>query len=1066
MSGAVELPELQALLDTLRAASSSDPARRLPAAPGLLGELHAACNALLDRDQRRARALERVRAALAPIVGGDAGEGDVDALVAELAAELRGLTEVAVAVSRGELTRSAPGSARGELGALARGLDLLIAGLREATRKSGDQEWLSHLARLTRLLQGRRDPVELASLLLRELTPLVGAQLGLFYAVEGGEPDDAAPAVLRLLARWAAPAESAREVVRFGEGLVGQCAQEQRRIVLTDLPDGGPKIRAGFGDLSPRSVVVLPVACEGELKAVIELASLHDFGAVQLAFLDQVGESIGVVLHALAANARTERLLAQSQALAEELRDQQRELTATNRRLELQALALRASEERLRQQQDELQRTLRALEERSERLQQQNAEIERNSREIERAKRDLEERAQQLVLSSKYKSEFLANMSHELRTPLNSLLILAQLLADNPERNLDARQVEFARTIHRSGSELLALINDILDLSKIESGTLGVDIAETSLADLRGELERGFRAVAEARRLEFEIRVDPEAPAVMHTDPRRLLQVLKNLLANAFKFTDKGRVELRIEPAPDRPRGVVAFAVHDTGVGIPAHKQRIIFEAFHQADGTTSRRYGGTGLGLSISREIARLLGGEIEVRSTPGVGSTFTLLVPQTPEAVLGAGTALSRPPQPDEPAAAPAPPLDDDRERIVPGDRIFLIIEDDPTFARLLLDLARERGFRGLVALRGDDGLTLARDLRPDAIALDLHLHLPGLDGWTLLERLKRDARTRQIPVHLLSGTEVDPRAAHQGALAFLAKPVAREALAAALADIAVSVERPVRDLLVVEADPGQRDALVGLLADRDLVVTAVAGADEALALLRSRPCDCAVLDLDLPEAAGFELVRTIRGDERLRELPVIAYTRDAPGPAERAELGRAVGAFVVKSARSMKHLVDETALFLRRVEAELPRRREQSLARKADADPALAGKRVLVIDDDVRNIFAITSVLERQQMRVLYAEDGRRGLQILRDNPDVDVVLLDVAVPEMDGYEAMREIRKDPRFAGLPLIALTARAAPGDREKCLAAGASDHIARPIEPDHLLSLLRAWLHCPGAGE
>ncbi|MDC0670703.1 response regulator [Nannocystis radixulma] len=1056
----VEAPELRPLLDTLR---SLDPSRRLPVGePGLIGELYAACNDLLDQNRRLTRDLDRVRAEVAR-VGGITPADRVDSMVTALGAQLRALADVVVAVTEGDLTRAIPGDARGQFGALAHSIGLMIANLRDTTRKNNEQDWLkTNLARITRLLQGHRDRAQLAALVLRELTPLVRAQLGLFYLVEGGEPGDLEPPRLRLLSSWAVASEQARQVVRFGEGLVGQCALERRRILLTDVPDGYLKIGSGLGEASPRSVVVLPVAFEGELKAVVELASFHAFGDIHLAFLDQLTESIGIVLHTLAANIRTEQLLAQSQSLAEELRGQQRELTATNRRLEQQALALQASEERLRLQQEELQQTNRELEERSELLQQQNLEVERNNREIERAKLDLEERAQQLILSSKYKSEFLANMSHELRTPLNSLLILAQLLADNPEGNLEAKQVEFARTIHSAGSELLALINDILDLSKIESGTMGIDIDELMIESLRDQVERSFRPVAETRRLAFEIDVGADVPPVIYTDPRRLLQVLKNLLSNAFKFTDKGKVDLRIETVPDRqgrPGEVISFSVTDTGIGIPPHKQRIIFEAFQQADGTTSRRYGGTGLGLSISREIARLLGGEIVVRSAPGAGSTFTLLIPQTPEAVLGTATSVNlHEPEGGSDGASPVI-LRDDRERIVPGDRTLLIIDDDTSFARLILDLAREKGFKGLVALRGDDGLALARDVRPDAITLDLNL--PGLDGWTVLDRLKHDPRTRHIPVHLISGTEVDarPRALKQGALAFLPKPVSREALAAALADVKGFVERRVRSLLIVEDDAEQREALVDLIGDDDVEATAVATAEEGLALLRERHFDCAVLDLGLPAMTGFEMIRAIRSDVRLRELPIVVHTGQTLSADEEAELGRMTEAIIVKSPQSMEHLLDETALFLHRVESELPSSRRQ-LAQHVDVDPVFHGKRVLVVDDDVRNIFAITSVLERHKMRVLYAEDGRRGLAILRDNPDINAVLLDVMMPEMDGYEAMKEIRKDPRFAALPIIALTAKAMRGDREKCLGAGASDYITKPVEPDRLLSLLRVWLY------
>jgi CheY-like chemotaxis protein/HAMP domain-containing protein len=1033
----------------------------------------------------------------------------VNSMASNLIGQVRNIAEVTKAVAAGDLSKKITVDVKGEILELKNTINTMvdqlnsfayevtrlkddvnqmIANLRDTTQKNTEQDWLkTNLAKFTRMLQGQRDLEAVARLILRDLAPLVRAQQGVFYIMDQSEAVNGAGGTLRLLSSYAyRERKNLSNAFRLGEGLVGQCALEKDRILLTEVPEDYIKISSGLGEAKPLNIVVLPVVFEGQVKAVVELASFYRFGDIHLTFLDQLTESIGIIINTIAAGMRTEELLKQSQSLAEELRSQQLELTETNRRLEQQALSLQASEDRLKLQQEELQQTNEELEERSELLQLQNAEVERKNREIEQAKIELEGRAQQLALSSKYKSEFLANMSHELRTPLNSLLILAKLLSDNPKGNLDDKQVEFARTIHSAGSDLLSLINDILDLSKIESGTMAIDVDELELTVLQDYVERNFLQMAQGKGLEFTVEIDTNAPDVIYTDPRRLQQVLKNLLSNAFKFTDRGGVSLRMSLATegwgpdseilDRASAVLAFSVTDSGIGIPQHKQKIIFEAFQQADGTTSRKYGGTGLGLSISREIARLLGGEIRVRSTHGSGSTFTLYVPQTHAPALGTSTlapTFAAPrslPQAEHVevelshvptgAASFAAEVDDDRDDIQPGDRVLLIIEDDVSFASVLLAMAREKGFKALIALRGDTGLALARECKPDAITLDLRL--PVVDGWTVLDRLKHDARTRHIPVHLISGSEIDARsrALKQGALAFLQKPVSSEALAEALGVVKGFVERRVKNLLIVEDDETQRKVLVELIGNGDVVSTAVGSAEECLELLRSQHFDCMVLDLGLPEMTGFDLINVIKSDEKLRELPIIVYTGKDLTQEEETRLKRVTDAIIVKSVRSMEHLLDETALFLHRVEANLPQAKQQMLKQVHQADPVFSGKKVLIIDDDVRNIFAITSVLERHHMSVVYAENGRSGIEMLHANPDVNVVLMDVMMPEMDGYETSREIRKEARFTTLPIIALTAKAMKGDREKCLEAGASDYITKPVEPEQLLSLLRVWLY------
>ena len=1018
---------------------------------------------------------------------------NVNELAANLTTQMRAIAEVAIAVTKGDLTRSIAVQAEGELAILKDNVNQMIANLRDTTQKNTEQDWLkTNLAKFTRMLQGQRDLETVSKLILSELAPLVNAQHGVFYLMENGDHHDP---LLKLLSTYAyRERKNLANRFQLGEGLVGQCALEKERILLTEVPDNYIKISSGLGEASPLNAVVLPVLFEGQVTAVIELASFRRFSEIHLMFFDQLTESIAIVLNTIAASMRTEELLKQSTALADELQTQQKELTQTNKRLEQQAQSLKASEELLKNQQEELQQTNEELEERSELLALQNREVERKNREIEQARQALEEKAEQLALTSKYKSEFLANMSHELRTPLNALLILAKLLADNPEGNLTEKQVEYARTVYSAGTDLLSLINDILDLAKIESGTMSVEIDQMVFGELANQMDRTFRQIAQDKQLNFSVEVDPNLPRNIQTDSKRLQQVLKNLLANAFKFTEKGQIALRIETAtqgwsPDleilnRAERVIGFSVTDTGIGIPADKQKVIFEAFQQADGTTSRKYGGTGLGLSISREIARLLGGEITLTSQEGQGSTFTLYLPQTHpgnrswgvgtrDGVEGTGSAssaksaMTRRPTPSLPSnpqlltnapIAPSASVKDDRDQIQPGDRVLLIIEDDINFARILVDMARQQGFKALAATRSDAGLAMAREFKPDAITLDINL--PVMDGWSVLDRLKHDPTTRHIPVHILSVEEARQRSLQLGAIAYLQKPVSGEALIEALSNMKQFVERKVKNLLVVEDDELQRNSIVELIGNSDVSTTAVNSGEAALTALRSGQFDCIVLDLGLPDMSGLELIEQIKQEPGLSKLPIIIYTGKDLTQQEETELKRMADTIIIKDVRSPERLLDETALFLHRVQANLPQPKQQMIEQLHQNDSALTGKKVLIVDDDVRNIFALTSMLERHQMEILYAENGRDALTMLQNTPDIDVVLMDVMMPEMDGYETMREVRKLTQFATLPMIALTAKAMKGDREKCIEAGASDYITKPVEPEQLLSLLRVWLY------
>jgi CheY-like chemotaxis protein/signal transduction histidine kinase len=820
--------------------------------------------------------------------------------------------------------------------------------------------------------------------------------------------------------------------------------------LITDLPEHTVPIRSGLFEAPPQSVIVLPILFEDQVKAVIELASLTTFTASHLAFLEQLTASIGIVLNSIEATMQTEGLLKQSQQLAAELQTQQKELQQTNEQLALKA----------------------------QQLAEQNVEVERKNQEIEQARRALEEKAKELALTSKYKSEFLANMSHELRTPLNSILVLGQQLTDNPDGNLTPKQVEFARTIHGAGTDLLNLISDILDLSKIESGTVSVQAEEVFFTNLIEMVARPFRHEAENRHLNFEIRTDSLLGRSLVTDAKRLQQVLKNLLSNAFKFTEAGGVRLSVSLAPngwtsDHPvlqkaSSVVAFEVADTGIGIPLDKQRIIFEAFQQADASTSRKYGGTGLGLAISRELASLLGGEIQLRSTPTKGSTFTLFLPLVYAGPVSSGPAAhdARPlsvVSPLQLAAAgvvepPTEELPDDRHDLTADDAVLLIVEDDPHYGRILRDLARDLGFKVVVARTGLDALTLAREYHPSAVSLDVFL--PDMLGWTILNHLKRDPATRHIPVQMLTLDEDRQHGLSRGAFSFITKPTTPDGLVSALSRIRDYTSRSRKRLLVVEDDSREQMTIRELLESDDIDVSVVSNGDEALRALASDSFDCVVLDLKLPDMTGFEVLEQIGERPSLSDVPVVVFTGKDLSPEEDARLKTLARSVVVKGVESPERLLDETALFLHRVVTKLPADKQKMLDRLHRSDDALVGKKVLVVDDDVRNIFALSSVLERRGMSVLTAGTGREAITLLESTPDVAIVLMDIMMPEMDGYETMQVIRQNGSFARLPIIALTAKAMKGDREKCLEAGASEYLAKPVNTDQLLSALRMWLH------
>ncbi|WP_193196896.1 response regulator [Nostoc sp. MG11] len=1109
MKNVIELRQIQGLEPAQKAILTDSGKQLMDEIRKLLQAMENEENVLLK--QRSEKAQAAIQQTLASIVYGIPLSFLILALIGFLLSRhiskpLKQVSDLAENIADGDLSVSLPNSDRqDEIGVLTRIFNQMIINLQNTTKKNEEQRWLkSNLAEFTQMLQGQRNLESVSRLILSNLAPLVEAPQGVFYIMDSVDNQP----VLKLLSSYAyKERKHLANEFRLGEGLVGQCALEKQRILLTQVPSDYIRISSGLGEALPLNVIVLPILFETQVKAVIELASFQPFSELHLIFLEQLIEILGVFLNNIAANQQTQQLLQESVTLTQELQTQQEELQQSNQRLEEQAQDLEESRFLLKQSNEELQQLNEELEEKAELLEVQNREVARKNQEVEQSRKSLEDKAEQLALSSKYKSEFLANMSHELRTPLNSLLILARLLSDNSGGNLSDKQVEYSRTIYSAGTDLLELINDILDLAKIESGTLSVEISRIHLTDLQSSLEQTFRQVAQHKGLSFAIELDDNLPEAISNDPKRLQQVLKNLLSNALKFTEQGGVKLQISMAAEAAQldgsrhssPMITFAVSDTGIGIPIEKQKIIFEAFQQADGTTSRKFGGTGLGLSISRELAQLLGGRIELVSQPGEGSTFTLYLPQTysesgeratqeqwkreevlsllppkskiqeakPQtsvhqptiseisntASLSSDSSLSVKQLPNLPNE-----VADDRDTIQSGDRILLVIEDDDKFARILLEMAREQGFKVLVALNSKQGLMLAQQFKPDAITLDIHM--PEMDGWSLLDRLKRDPDTRHIPVHILSGDDRQQRGLQLGAITYLQKPVSPEDLTQILTEIKGFIERKVKNLLVIEDDPVQAQSIIELIGNSDVHSTAVGTGAEALSILRSNRFDCIVLDLGLPDMSGFELIEQIKQESSLLKLPIIIYTGKELNRQEESQLRGLAETIIIKNVRSPERLLDETALFLHRVQANLPPPKRQILEQLRQTDPVLANRKILIVDDDLRNIFALTSFLESYQMQVLFAENGRDGIEMLQANPDISIVLMDVMMPEVDGYETTRAIRQQQKFRSLPIIALTAKAMPGDREKCIEAGASDYITKPVDTEQLLSLLRVWLY------
>ncbi len=953
--------------------------------------------------------------------------------------------------------------------------------LRKAANSRARQEWLqTGQIHLSELISGSQQLEQMGDSLLRFLCPYLDATAAAFYASDGssylrvatyGVPNDALPPVH----------------IASGDGLLGQAIKEKRAITVDDVPEGYLTVGSTLGRANPRHLLMMPLSEDGQVNGVFEFGFLHDVKEASHELLERVAEPIGTAIRSIFYRRNLQNLLEETQRQAEELQSQSEELRVNNEELEEQSLALKESQERLENQQAELEQINASLEEQSQLL-----EEERNQ--SRRQNTILDQQAQKLAQASQYKSDFLANMSHELRTPLNSSLILAKLLADNTEGNLTAEQIEYAQTIQAAGNDLLALINDILDLSKIEAGRMDVRSETVSIDQLLADLSRLFQPMAEVKRLEFESGRQPGCPGTMNTDRQRLEQILKNLLSNAVKFTESGSIKLSVRQAAG---GKIEFAVDDTGIGIPVEQQQSVFEAFRQIDGTPHRRQGGTGLGLSISRELSRLLGGELRLTSEPGKGSTFTLSLPasiesasmtkspqarkqdlfvddsdgdpqfagglrRTEAAVRSASNraAHSRSAQ-SRVAHETKKRFEDDRSPTSAGSRSILVVEDDASFAKILRDLVREMNFLCVVATTAEQGFDLALEQSPSAVVLDIGL--PDHSGLWVLDRLKHDRRTRHIPVHVISATDESQSALELGAVGYLVKPVQRDEIAGALRQLEQRLSQDIGRVLVVEDDPVQRAAVCKLLASHELQTAGASTAAECLDELKSRTFDCMVLDLSLPDSSGYALLETLSREEAYSFPPVIVYTGRDLSAEEEQRLRRYSKSIIIKGAKSPERLLDEVTLFLHKVVSDLPADQQRMLDKARVRDAALEGRRILIVEDDVRNVFALTRVLETRGVTVEIARNGVESLKSLegltQGDKGFDLVLMDVMMPEMDGLTAVREIRKRDDWKKLPILMLTAKAMPDDQAECLAAGASDYLAKPLDIDKLLSLIRVWL-------
>jgi CheY-like chemotaxis protein/signal transduction histidine kinase len=998
-----------------------------------------------------------------------------------------------------------------EIGDLSEAFNRMANSLKKADVELKDKQaeieienWIkTGQSELNDLIRGEKSQAELAQAIITFLAKYLDSQTGAVYLLNGKQN-------LELTAGYAFSSNTEKfQQIQPGQGFIGQCALEGKPQLLSNISDEYMSVDVGTTSLVPRNFVATPFLFDEKVKGVLFLGALQPFTDIQNRFLEQVLEGIGIAFFSAQSRLWLQELLAETQRQSEELQTQQEELRASNEELEEQTQALKESEANLKAQQEELRQTneelqtqqeeLRQaneeLEEKTENLEQKQVEVEKRNGELKTARLELEEKAKDLEISSKYKSEFLANMSHELRTPLNSLLIFAQLLSENKSGNLSQKQVKFASDIHSSGEELLHLINDILDLSKIEAGKIDLMPEAVSIGDIQQYVQHSFQPVVEKKHISLSVKSEGDLPLTIQTDRQKLYQILKNLVSNAIKFTEHGGIDVRICPPADVPESprqfhseqFIAISVSDTGIGIPPDKQKLIFEAFQQADGSTSRQYGGTGLGLSISRELAKLLGAGISLKSREGEGSTFTLYFP-----LILTEESLSSPPeislskneivppeikkepvtQPTLPATSPPlatnpPPAEqfalyaikDDRESIQPEDKSILIVDDDPKFARILLDHGREKGFKCLVTYDGETGIKLATEFMPSAIILDINL--PKMDGWSVMEQLKSNPQTRAIPVHFMSVLDKKMVGLKMGAIGFLTKPVSLDKLGMAFDKIDHTIAKTIKQLLIVEDDEKSRNSLSALLEDiKDIKIHFAETAKDALKTLSSHAIDVIILDLRLPDMTGFELLAKLESESSSVIPPVIVHTGKEISEKEETELRRHAESIILKGVNSSDRLLDEVSLFLHRVDSGLPAEKQNTFRMVHDKEELLKDRKILLVDDDMRNVYALMAVLEEKGMKVEVASNGQEALDCLEAESEIDLVLMDIMMPVMDGYEATRKIRLCEKWAKLPVIALTAKAMKGDREKCLAVGANDYLTKPIDTEKLFSLLRVWLY------
>ncbi|MBB5635440.1 signal transduction histidine kinase/DNA-binding response OmpR family regulator/CHASE3 domain sensor protein/HAMP domain-containing protein [Pedobacter cryoconitis] len=973
----------------------------------------------------------------------------------EVDRRIRVIQEIAAQISSGNYLIRLDELSEDGLGRLAVSLNSMAESLQYSFSLLADKEWLqSGIASLNDKMVGEKSVDMLANDILENIIQHTDAQIAAFYILEEDR-------LLHLRGSYALTADQRRDTLKQGEGLVGQALKSGKQLLLNDIPDGELTISYAAGNTKPKNIVAIPIVRDKVIVGVMEFGSLNTFSQLQLDFFNNISANIGVAVHVAQNRKRLQDFLEETQAQAEELQAQHSELEGLNAELEAQTQKIQTSEEELRVQQEELLQSNQELEERTTLLEEKNQMIHEHNVEIQ-------QKSEQLEQSTKYKSEFLANMSHELRTPLNSILLLSKLMSDNEE--LDPEYIEYAEVIQSSGQGLLGLIDEILDLSKIEAGKMKLELADISLTEVSSDMRSLFNPIAKNKNLEFRIEMEEEG-LKLHTDKMRLEQILKNLLSNAIKFTAKGSVILNIKG--DLANNAMIFKVTDTGIGIPIAKQGLVFEAFQQADGSTRRKFGGTGLGLSISRELAKLLGGEIELNSAENAGSTFILTLPvdgiaaELEEEINAAydytdiseiETEESRLPERFTVDHIPQE-IEDDRANIVKGDKIILIIEDDTAFAKALLNFTRKRNYKGVVAVRGDIGIDLANHYKPLAILLDIQL--PVKDGWQVMEELKANPATRPIPVHIMSSLEVKKESLLKGAVDFINKPIALEHMQQIFQKLEHALSRHPKKVLIVEENEQHAKALSYFLSNHDIQTEVVNNVVQSVDALHRKEVDCVILDMGIPDKNAYLTLETIKKSHGLENLPIIIFTGKNLSQGEERRIKQYADSIVVKTAHSYQRILDEAGLFLHLVE-------EKSIESKTKkAKETLGGlyevlhnKTVLIADDDVRNIFSLTKALEQHKMKVLAATDGKEALSLLKDNPSVDIVLMDMMMPEMDGYESTKEIRKINAFKHLPVLAVTAKAMMGDREKCIAAGASDYISKPVDVDQLISLLRVWLY------